>query len=136
MGRQLHLDHPNGESLIIDLVDDESVSVQIHCGPEALWKSEMPLMRLKVDGLRWRDEEHHHLGWLDKALSVGDTITVRPTDSDEQPSALSNEELFVEPEKDCVFCRKKATEVDVLIEKNVFARMRVCLWPEPAAQLI
>ena len=123
MGRQLHLDHPNGESLVVDLVDDESVSVRVDCGPEALWKNEMPLMRLTVDGLRWRNEEHHHLGWLEKALSVGDTITVRLTDTDEQPSALSKEELFVMPEKDCAFCGKKASKVDVLFEKDVMARI-------------
>ena len=54
MGRQLHLERSSFEKLVIDLVDDESVTVRIHCGPKAMSKSDdQPLMSLKVDGLRW-----------------------------------------------------------------------------------
>ena len=123
MGRQLHLDRSDCEKLVIDLVDDESVSVQIDCGPKAMWKGDLPLMRLKVDGLRWRDDEHHHRGWIESALDIGDSVVVTIADSNENVSKLTKEELYVEPEKDCVFCRKKSSEVEVLIEKDMFARI-------------
>ncbi len=123
MGRQLHVGRSGSDNLIIDLIEDESVSVQVDCGPEAMWKGDVPLMRLKVDGLRWRDDEHFHLGWLECALDVGDSVTVRILDGNEKTSSPTKEERYVAPEKDCVFCRKKASEVEVLIEKDMFARI-------------
>jgi hypothetical protein len=88
-----------------------------------MWKGDLPLMRFKVDGLRWRDDEHYHLAWLESALDIGDSVMVRIADSNENASKLIKEELYVEPEKDCVFCRKKSSEVEVLIEKDMFARI-------------
>ena len=124
MGRQLHLERSSFEKLVIDLVDDESVTVQIHCGPKAMWKGDdQPLMSLKVDGLRWRDDEHHHLGWHESALDTGDSVVLKIADSNENASELTKEELYVQPEKDCVFCRKKSSEVEVLIEKDMLARI-------------
>ncbi|MDH5433866.1 MAG: ClpX C4-type zinc finger protein [Gammaproteobacteria bacterium] len=115
MKRQIQVSINNEESVVIDLVGDESVSVDITDPPSSLelCKGQKPF--IKIDGLRWRDGEHFHLSWFEKELTVDDCIVIQYKESDELASGTIKEIKYDQPEEKCSFCHKKKSEVDLLI---------------------
>ena len=123
MKKQFHIKVSGEEKLVIDLVEDESVSVYVDNSPTYFKKNKTLLPALRIEGLRWRNDQHFHLGWLERNLNSEDEIKIKLTESEEPPSPLTKEQKYVAPEKDCSFCHKKKSEVDVLVEKNFMARI-------------
>ncbi len=113
---QFHIKLPDQSSLVVDASDDESFSVHVDSFPK---NSEWDKSLLNVKGLRWRDEKHYHLEWLENyELDVGDVVTVEVVDANEQISPPKKVQEYVEPEKHCGFCEKRASEVEILIVRN------------------
>lgn len=123
MKKQFHIKVTGEEKLVIDLAGDESVSVYVDNPPTDNEKDKPLLPTLRVEGLRWREDQHFHLGWLEKNINSEDEINIKLTESDEASSPLTMEEEYIAPEKDCSFCHKKKSEVEVLVEKNFMARI-------------
>ncbi len=118
MKKQFHIKVTGEEKLVIDLAGDESVGVYVDNPPTDYEKDKLLLPTLRIEGLRWRDEQHFHLGWLEKNINSEDEISIKLTEANEDSSPLTKEEVYIAPEKDCSFCHKKKSEVEVLVEKN------------------
>jgi len=111
------------EPIVIDVMGDESVSIRVDLPPRNVPGSGKASPMLRVDGLRWRNEEHFHLGWLEKKLSFSEEVNIKLTFSVKEPSELQKEEKYVAPEEDCSFCHKKKSEVEILVESDFMARI-------------
>ena len=123
MKKQFHIKVTGTEELVIDLNDNESVSVHIDNPPIKFQKEDLPLPTIRVDGLRWKDEQHFHLGWMEKNIEIGDEVRIKIVESNKQATLLNKEEEYISPEEKCSFCRKKKSEVEILIEKDFMARI-------------
>lgn len=121
MKKQFHIKVSGEEKLVIDLVEDESVSVYVDNPPINYAKDKTLLPTLRIEGLRWRNNQHFHLGWLKKKLNSDDEINIKLMQSDEPSSPITKEQEYIAPEKSCSFCHKKKSEVEVLIEKDFMA---------------
>ena len=122
--KQVIVSAENVEPIVIDVMGDESISIQVDLPPKNVpGSSGKASPMLRVNGLRWRNEEHFHLGWLEEELSFSEEVNIKLTFSTKQPSELQKEEKYVAPEEDCSFCHKKKSEVEILIEKDFMARI-------------
>jgi len=121
--KQVIVSAENIEPIVIDVKGDESVSIQVDLPPKNVPGGGKASPMLHVNGLRWRDEEHFHLGWLEKKLSFSEEVNIKLTFSVKEPSILQKEEKYVAPEEECSFCYKKKSEVEILVEKDFMARI-------------
>ena len=123
MKKQFHITLNNKEEIIVDLNSNESVTVRIYNPPTKLGTEENALSTIEIDGLRWNKDKHFHLGWLKEKINIGDKICLKLLESTQLASPLVNEEEYVPPEKECSFCYKKKSEVEVLVEKTHLTRI-------------
>ena len=125
MKKQLHIKINDLEPVVIDVIEDESVNISLDQPPTKFQKEKdrIPKTLLKIDGLRWRDNEHYHLGWLEREVVLNDAITIQLKEDNRVPTPLAKEELYEKPEKECSFCHRKASEVKHLVEKDMFNRI-------------
>ena len=63
MKMQIHIRKTGSEVIVIDVVDDESVHVDVHTHPNQ-FMPEPTAPTFTVTGLRWRDGKHYHLAWV------------------------------------------------------------------------
>jgi hypothetical protein len=128
MKRQLHIGLPGREPLVIDLDPDEAISVVLENRlvnlPPQFAKPESPAV-IRISGNRWKPEASFVLEWPDVPLSGTETLSVAFVEADRPASPKRKDERYVEPEKDCSFCRRKASEVEVLIQGDPFWT-RIC----------
>ena len=121
MKKQIQFQFNDNKKVVIDIVDDESLSFDLYSPPIKVKDKEFnDKMYYKIDGLRWRNDEHFHLEWEHKEFKINDTIKIELKESDLNRSKLSKEELYIRPEEMCSFCSKKLSEVEVLVEGSVY----------------
>lgn len=122
MKPQLMIQSTQGEPIVIDVVDDESVQVHLDTHPNR-FMPEPTAPTFNVSGLRWRDDKHHHLGWVTRQLAIGESINIGYVIGDAAPSPLEKEEEYVAPEMICNFCDRPTSEVEYLVERTMLARI-------------
>ncbi len=93
--------------ITIDVKGDESVTVQFEDPPSGLENCKGQKPNIKIDGMRWRNEDFFQLSWLERNVSHRDRITIQYIDSEEQLTELTKEEKYIKPEEECSFCQKK-----------------------------
>jgi len=122
MTKQFHINVADRDNVVIDVKDDESFSIKIDQPPTKFFKDTEEVRKpyIQVDGLRWRNDDHFHLGWFESELNIDDKITIQILESNEDASQLTKEEKYFPPEKECSFCDKKSSEVKYLIEGNCY----------------
>ena len=123
MKKQFHIKITGKEELIIDLNDNESVTIKVDNPPIKFQEKEPLLSRVQVDGLRWTDKQHFHLGWIEQNIEIDDEIRIKLTQSNKSASPLTKDEEYIAPEEECNFCHKKKSEVEHLVEKDYMARI-------------
>ena len=125
MKKQFQVSVNAGKAIVIDIHDDESISMSVHYPPTKFSEGGKDLYKphYKIDGLRWRDGEHYHLGWLEDELKIGDSITITLKESDEEATPLNKEEKYVAPEMKCSFCDRPANKVKHLVDAGLMARI-------------
>ena len=121
MKKQLHITYAPGEKLVIDLVDNEAVTVSLHHNPY-LKKRSLPETYLEVSGNRWVSDGMDTIQWLQRPV-LNEQVLVEVKESAEAVSAPESDKRFVEPEPECSFCQKRASEVKVLIAAKLFAHI-------------
>ncbi|VAW49548.1 hypothetical protein MNBD_GAMMA03-923 [hydrothermal vent metagenome] len=123
MKKQFHIKINSEEPIVIDINNDESISFDVSHPPTQFDKKDGGGYKpfYKIDGLRWRNNEHFHLGWTDKELKLNDKITIQYIESNEKISSLTKEEKYIEPELTCSFCNKKVSEVQQIIDGGLIA---------------
>lgn len=62
------------------------------------------------------------LEWLAAEIKPGDKVEILYTEVDQPPTRLISER-FIEPEAMCGFCRRKKSDVPLLIEKDFMHRI-------------
>lgn len=72
---QLHIRQGGDSPLVIAVHEDEMVDVRLVTHPKSK-TGERPAPTLSVTGLRWREGRHYHLGWVQKQLAVGASLSV------------------------------------------------------------
>jgi hypothetical protein len=122
MKTQLVIRSPSSEPIVIDVVDDESVQVHLDTHPNR-FMPEPTAPTMRVEGLRWRDDRHHHLGWRNWQLQIGESVRIDYVQGDMAPTRLQKEEEYIAPEKACSFCDKRESEVEFLVERRLMARI-------------
>jgi hypothetical protein len=122
MKTQIHIRNTGGEAIVIDVVEDESVHVDVDTHPNKFMPARTA-PTFAVTGLRWRDDKHFHLAWTERPLNVGESIHIELVNADAPPTALQMEKEYIEPEKSCSFCDKRASEVEFLVERSLLARI-------------
>jgi len=123
MQKQFHIKIKGKEELVIDLIEDEGVSIQVDNQPTKFDTKAPKNTTIKVTGLRWRDSKHFHLGWLSSELKLGDELSIKLVESERKTSPLSKEEEYIESEAECSFCHKLKSQVECLVEKDFMARI-------------
>ena len=125
MKKQFHIKYNDQEPVVIDVIDDESITISLDQPPTKFveGKEKIPKTLFRIEGLRWRNDEHFHLGWLEKEITLNDTIKIQLKENDSKATPLIKEEKYIEPEKECSFCHKKSSEVKHLVEKDFMARI-------------
>lgn len=123
MKRQFRVEITGGEPLVIDLVENEAINIHIQNNATKFLDPKMPVTTFHVTGHRWAKPDYFILNWGGRALSMGDSILIRIVESAERSTPPKEEEKYVEPEKDCSFCQRKASEVKQLLEANLFTRI-------------
>jgi len=127
--RQLHIKISDGEPIVIDLRRDESISLHLqnHLVDNPYPNQSAPDSPavLRLDGGRWTDKKYYILEWPPVPLQGTESISVAFVDAALPAAPRSKDELYVEPEKECSFCHRKRSEVNVLIEGDIFWN-RIC----------
>jgi len=122
MRKQIHIRASGKESIVIDVLDDESISVDIDTHPNHFLPEPAP-PTFAVTGLRWRDGKHYHLGWITQPLNLGESVHIEYSSADAAPTPLVQEKEYIAPENTCSFCGKPASEVEYLVEHSLLARI-------------
>jgi hypothetical protein len=120
--KQLTIHGPSGKSIVIDLVDDESVQVHLEIHPNKFMPTPAE-PTLEVSGLRWRDGKHYHLGWGESRLTTGQSVRIEYSLGELAPTPLVKEDEYISPEKDCMFCQKTESQVEILFTAGSLARI-------------
>ena len=115
MGRQFHINMTGRDAVIIDLIENESVSVRIDNPPRAFGCIDAPT-NFDISGLRWTDTEHFHLGRHTGEMQINDSFTVKLIEDNQAPTPLERDEKYIAPKMHCDFCRKKQSEVRYLVD--------------------
>ena len=122
MKTQIHISKTGTEAIVIDVIDDESVHVDVDTHPNQ-FMPEPAAPTFAVTGLRWRDGKHYHLAWVNRPLNLGDSILIEYSNSDAPPTALEKENEYIAPEDSCNFCYKRASEAEFLVKHGPLARI-------------
>ena len=122
MKTQIHISKTGTEAIVIDVIDDESIHVDVRTHPNQ-FMPEPTAPTFAVTGLRWRDGKHYHLAWVNRPLNLGDSILIEYSNADAPPTALEKESEYIAPEDSCSFCHKPASEVEFLVKRSPLARI-------------
>jgi ClpX C4-type zinc finger protein len=122
MKNQFHINVLGKEELIIDLNENELVSINISNNPYAT-KQDNPVKSMCITGNRWHEDEMDILEWKAIELSSGDKISIEINESDIKPSTIYRDDLYVRPEEECSFCMKKESEVKHLIASKIHSNI-------------
>lgn len=129
MARQLHIRISGNEPIVIDLRRDESISLHLQNhlvdNPNRGQSQPDSPAVLRFNGGRWTEKNYYILEWPTVPLQGTESISIAFVDGTLPATPRSNDELYVEPEKDCSFCHRKSSEVNVLIEGEFFWN-RIC----------
>jgi hypothetical protein len=120
MKTQIHIRKTGSEPIIIDVVDDESVHVDVDTHPNQIMP-EPTAPTFAVTGLRWRDGRHYHLAWVTRPFNLGESIQIEYSSANAAPTALEKENEYIAPEDSCSFCQKRANEVEFLVKHSLLA---------------
>lgn len=121
MTKQIHVT-VSANHYVLNVVDHESISIHVDSMPQFEQPNPSPILNIK--GLRWLDEKHYHLEWVENLeLSEGEEVAIGFADSGAPATTPAKVEEYVKPEKECGFCSKKASEVELLIERNFLNRI-------------
>lgn len=120
MKTQIHIRKTGSETIVIDVMDDESVHVNVDTHPNQ-FMPEPTAPTFAVTGLRWRDGKHYHLAWVERTLNLGESILIEYLNADAPPTALVKESEYVAPADSCSFCHKRASEVEFLVKHGPLA---------------
>jgi hypothetical protein len=123
MKRKLLVEVPGRAPISIEIHDNESISIHIDSPPTKFYEGEAPGPHYRIEGLRWTDSEHFHLGWGGGPLNLSDKISVQLLESQGTTTPPEKEEKYIEPEKECLFCGKKSSEVKHLVNGGPLARI-------------
>lgn len=122
MKMQIHIRQTGSETIIVDVVDDESVHVAVDTHANR-FMPQPTAPTFAVTGLRWRDDRHYHLAWVTRPLNLGESIQIEYCNADASATAFQRETEYIAPEASCGFCDKRASEVEFLIERGLLARI-------------
>lgn len=122
MNKQIHIHINDKDRIIIDIMDDERVSINIDQPPTKFIKEneENRQPTIQITGLRWRNEERFHLDWLDSTLNTNDKITIQFKGDSEKSASLVKDEKDIKAELVCSFCNKKSSEVKHLVKNDFY----------------
>ena len=122
MNKQFHVNINDKDTIIIDIMDDERVSINIDQPPTKFIKQneENRHPTIQITGLRWRNEERFHLVWLNSTLNTNDKVTIQIKDSSKKLTFLVMDENYTRPELTCSFCNKKSSEVKHLVKSDFY----------------
>jgi len=109
MAKQLRIAVSNQDPIIITLNDNEAIHVQLQSNALQFVKPPQPLTTIQVSGMRWSDGDFFNFDWGTIELSSGDTVSIQMLEGSVAPTPPRKEEKYVEPEKECSFCRKPAS---------------------------
>lgn len=123
MKKQFHIKLNNKEKFVVDINDNEAVDIHVASNPYIDKKGKKNPTLLHINGNRWHDNEMDILEWDKTILKNGDKISIELTESDNVPSKLQKDELYISPEEECSFCHKKKSEVKHLIAAEFFSHI-------------
>ena len=123
MKKQFQIFINENEKYIIDLNENEHVSIGVLSNSVLHKSDESPEAFINIDGNRWRDGEMDLLAWKKEVLNTGDEIKIKYKYSEQAPTEIHSDELYVKPEEECSFCFKKKSEVKVLIAAKHFCHI-------------
>jgi ClpX C4-type zinc finger len=122
MKNQIHIEFTHASAVVIDIVEDESIDINLDTWASKFFTDPVS-PKFAVRGLRWRDGKHYHLTWMEKNLALGEEIKIHYRQAEVSVTALAKVEEYVAPEPTCSFCDKRASEVEVLVERGLLARI-------------
>ena len=106
----------------MDLVENEAIEIDIQNNATKFLKASDPSTVFRASGHRWSGSDYFILSWGRRALKIGDSVLIRILEG-ARKATPPKEEKYIEPEKDCSFCQRKASEVKELLEANLFTRI-------------
>lgn len=121
--KQFHVEIAGAEPLVIDLGENEAIEIDVRANATKFLKPGDPATTFRASGHRWSGADYFILNWGGRALKTGDSVSIRILEGALDPTPPKEEEKYVEPEKDCSFCQRKASEVKELLEANLFTRI-------------
>jgi len=69
--------------------------------------------QLRIEGLRWRNREHYHLGLKSSEVQLGTKIIIEYSLGDSESTRLEKEEMYIQPEEECSFCHEKKAVLNI-----------------------
>jgi hypothetical protein len=123
--RQFHISIGRRKPIVIDLNRNEWVYLTVHNHPVTEKGYKRPTTTVQIDGNRWAGKDFFTLAWPKQQLKAGDSVTVALVIDNKRPTKRKKDEKYIEPEKDCSFCHKKASQVRRLIENDYYF-CRIC----------
>jgi hypothetical protein len=123
MKKQFQIAISGQESLTIDIVENEAIDIHICSHASTFIKAGMPPTVIKVSGMRWADNGFFNFDWGTHVLNVQDAVSVILVEDTKVATPAHHEEKYIEPEKDCSFCDRKASEVPRFFERGFITRI-------------
>lgn len=123
MKKQFQITINDSEKYVIDLKENELVSIGISSNTVPNRPDKDPEASLTINGNRWHNKEMDLLEWNRETLNTGDEIKIKYIYSDREPTEIHSDELYVKPEEQCSFCYKKKSEVNVLIAAKYYSHI-------------
>jgi ClpX C4-type zinc finger protein len=121
--RQFQIEMSGAEPLVIDLVENEAITIDIQNNATKFLKASDQATVFRASGHRWSGSDYFILSWGGRALKIGDSVLIRILEGTLKATPPKEEEKYIEPERDCSFCQRKASEVKELLEANLFTRI-------------
>jgi hypothetical protein len=121
--KQLHITISGHEDLVINLDENEAIEIHFLNNATKFLKPGESRAKIFARGMRWKDEEFFNFDWGSTEIALNDKISIQIVEGEIPQTPVRAEEKYVEPEKECTFCGRKASEVKHLVEGSIFARI-------------
>jgi hypothetical protein len=127
--RQLHVSLSRRRKLVLDVQDNESLTLSLHTAPHLPnhptskkgQKRRPPYFT--IDGYRWLGKDFYILKWGSTVMRTGDKMSAELV-AGQSRATKPRVRKHKHPLKTCSFCNRKVTEVKHLVEAEyLFARI-------------
>jgi ClpX C4-type zinc finger protein len=123
MKKQFRVEVDGRDPVVIDINDNEAIDIHVDSQASKYFESHESTLGLRITGMRWSDDGFFNFNWGRVALGLDSAVRIAIVEGEDQITPVHEEERFVEPEKECSFCERPASQVKHLVDGGMFARI-------------